>query len=500
MANAKFSFYGNEIEVKEVQAGGGGDIPDGSVTEQKLADDVKQDINSRATEAALQVVDTKVDDLSAVQNVVDVVADLTALNAYDTTKLAINDKIEVLSDSSQGGRATIYNWDGTAWGYVGAYGNIITGVKGSSESTYRTGNVSISKTDIGLASVENRAMDNTPTANSQNYVRSGGVKSAIDAINQVTPEDQMKLDAIDVVEDYGDNWSAKTWLGELTTSFNASYIWTDGDNIYYSVNTKQYVLNKSTSTWETKTWSGLTDFSGEYIWTDGDNIYYSPGTSSGQRVLNKSTSTWETKTWSGFSNPNGQYIWTDGTNIYYSNGSNYQYRLNKETSTWTNISYWQGVNFPEKQYIWTDGDDIYYSYNNSHWILNKQTSTWVTKTFNGTSGALKFQGTLVWTDGKNTYWSSYSLNEHYVLNKETSTWTAKTWTGLTVIRAGMVWKDNDNVYYSYTSSQYVLDKTVTGVKFPADQTYNATSENPQSGKAVAEAIAAAITDALGGDY
>ncbi len=51
-------------------------------------------------------------------------------------------------------------------------------------------------------------------------------------------------------------------------------IWTDGTNIYYSSDSIQRVLNKSTSTWSTKSWSGLTNFDGRYIWTDGDNIYY----------------------------------------------------------------------------------------------------------------------------------------------------------------------------------------------------------------------------------
>ena len=66
-------------------------------------------------------------------------------------------------------------------------------------------------------------------------------------------------------------WTAKTWKG--LTNFDVSYLWTDGDNIYYSNGTSQYVLDKSTSTWTTKTWTGLTDFNGARGWTDGKNIY-----------------------------------------------------------------------------------------------------------------------------------------------------------------------------------------------------------------------------------
>ena len=113
------------------------------------------------------------------------------------------------------------------------------------------------------------------------------------------------------------SWSKKTWNG--LTSFSGGDIWTDGDNIYYSASSTQYVLNKSTSTWSTKSWTGLTSFSGGGIWTDGENIYYS--NFSTQYILDKSTSTWTSKSWSGLTNFSGNYIWTDGENIYYSNGS-----------------------------------------------------------------------------------------------------------------------------------------------------------------------------------
>ena len=488
---AKYSFYGNEVEVIEKEVGGGGgDIPDGSVTEEKLADDVKQDINSRATETALQEVDTKVEDLSAVQNVVDVVADLTALNAYDTSKLAVNDKIEVLSDSSQGNRATIYNWNGIAWGYVGSYGNIITGVKGSSEATYRTGNVSISKTDIGLSLVENKAMDSTPTADSQNYVSSGGVKAAIDAINQVTPEDQMKLDAIDVVEGYGDNWSAKTWTG--LTNFKGNDIWTDGTNIYYSNGSTQKVLDKSTSTWTDKNWSGLTSFKAENIWTDGTDIYYSDLSSS--YVLDKATSTWSTKVWPDLAPSYGKYVWTDGENVYYSEYYS-NYVLNKSTSTWTEKN-WLGYMELYGDNIWTDGTNIYYSNGSTQKVLDKSTSTWTDKNW---SGLTNFSGKYIWNDGKgNIYYSQ--TNNQYVLDKSTSTWSNKTWIRLTILNGDNVWTDGNNIYYSNNTAQRYLEKIIVGTQFPADQSYDPTSENPQSGKAVAEAIVAAITDTLGGDY
>lgn len=75
------------------------------------------------------VIDTKVtnlqsqiDGLNAGQNLADIVANLTALNNLDTTKLQSGDKVEVLSDSDHDNVSTVYNWNGTIWQYIGAYG------------------------------------------------------------------------------------------------------------------------------------------------------------------------------------------------------------------------------------------------------------------------------------------------------------------------------------------------------------------------------------------
>lgn len=67
-----------------------------------------------------------------------------------------------------------------------------------------------------------------------------------------------------------DLWESMNWKG--LSNFYGSNIWTDGDNIYYSDNSNQYVLDKSTRTWTPKTWNGISSFSGKLIWKDGDNI------------------------------------------------------------------------------------------------------------------------------------------------------------------------------------------------------------------------------------
>ena len=241
------------------------------------------------------------------------------------------------------------------------------------------------------------------------------------------------------------NWSVKTWSG--LTNFSGNYVWTDGDNIYYSAGTTHYVLNKSTSTWVSKTWSGLTDFYGSNIWTDGDNIYHSLDNT--QRVLNKSTSTWSTKTWSGLTSFTGSSIWSDGKNIYYSNNTT-QYKLNISTSTWSTMS-WSGLTNPYGTNIWTDGHNIYHSDGTNHYELS--VNSWVAKTW---TGLTSFSGRDVWTDGKNVYYSSSSTQ--YILTRASSRWYSKTWTGLTSFTGRYIWTDGNEVYYSSGTTQYSLNK------------------------------------------
>ena len=245
-------------------------------------------------------------------------------------------------------------------------------------------------------------------------------------------------------------WSEKTWNGYTSPSGN--YIWTDGENIYYSLGINQYVLNRETSTWTSKTWNGHTSLGGDSIWTDGENIYYS--SSSNHYVLNKETSTWTSKTWNGLTIIYGTDIWTDGENIYYSRGAN-QYVLNRETSTWSEKT-WNGLTSFNGSYIWTDGENIYYSRNGGHYVLNRETSTWTSKTWNGYTN---FNGNYIWTDGENIYYSNGS--SHYVLNKATSTWSTKTWNGYTGLYGSSMWTDGENIYYSSSGKQYVLNKEIS---------------------------------------
>ncbi len=159
-------------------------------------------------------------------------------------------------------------------------------------------------------------------------------------------------------------------------------------------------------------WNGLTNFDGEDVWTDGEQVYYSAGPA--QYVLNKGTSTWETKIWYGLDhNLTGRFVWTDGENIY--NSSNeVQYILNKETSTWSSIDIGDVNYVYVSLHNWTDGEEVYVSFGENQYVFNKETSTWETKVWNGLQ---HFNAPAVWTDGKNIFYG----NSH-ILDKTTSTW------------------------------------------------------------------------------
>ena len=246
-------------------------------------------------------------------------------------------------------------------------------------------------------------------------------------------------------------FTSKTWNG--FSEINGSYVWTDGENTYYSYGSTQYVLDVETSTWLEKTWNGLSSLNGLRIWTDGINYYYSNGTV--QYVLDIATSTWFEKTWTGLTNFNGTDVWTDGENIYYSSRST-QYVLDVETSTWSE-KVWNGFSSVFGSTIWTDGINYYYSYGSTHYVLDVETSTWSEKAWNNsidiTYSIFYYQDNI------------YSLYKGslYMLNINTSTWVEKT-IDLTIfsndiseIGGSRVWTDGVNCYFSLDSDQFILE-------------------------------------------
>ena len=226
-------------------------------------------------------------------------------------------------------------------------------------------------------------------------------------------------------------WVAKEWNIEgQSFTIDAHNIWTDGENMYYSIGTRQHQLDKPTATWETKEWSGLTRFDGQHIWTDGEHIYYTYN--SAQYFLNQAlpTPTWQTKSFSGISDPDGFYVWSDGVNTYYSKDAA-QYQLNKTAAKWE-PKVWNGLTNFASYNIWSDGVNIYYSRYTTQYQLNKTTATWEPKVWNelaDANGIISFLGDYIWHDNEGTAYLSrgeqqYELVSpiHYCYKGDTCQW------------------------------------------------------------------------------
>lgn len=298
--------------------------------------------------------------------------------------------------------------------------------------------------------------------------------------------------------------------------FYGRYIWTNGDDVYYSYGSTHYIWDKENSIWAMKIWfDNSLSWYGYNVWTDGENTYLSNGTS--HYIFNKSKDMWESITWYGIDSFQGQDIWKHSGNIYCSNGTT-TCRLDKTTRTWITAT-GGGV---YGRYIWTLNDEVYISYVNNSTVYNKKltNSGWVTQNWNGYypqtgedvytyngntyyfhgdtpssgSGASKrgsvynpntnnwddiinasysassYYGQDVWTDGDkyyvsslykinytssvSTYYVQYELTETGVGSKISKTWTIPDTAGLLGdYKPANIWSDGDNIYYSsYTDS------------------------------------------------
>ena len=398
-----------------------------------------QDISGKANTADLATVATSgsYNDLINKPTIPSVVSDLTNDAGYITTHQDISGKADKVTSAVAGNVATL-----------DANGNLVDsgktlGVSVPNDAVFTDTTYSNATTSAaGLMSAADKTkldnIDGLPEVTSSDNGKS------LNVVNGEWATGEEKLNKkYNII--HSNIWDIKTWNG--LTRVPGDYIWSDGDNIYYSQGSSdQYVLDKSTSTWSTKTWNGIANLYGDGIWSDGDNIYFS---SYNQYVLDKSTSTWSTKTWTGLTHLQGNLVWSDGDNIYYSGGSD-QYVLDKSTSTWS-AKIWTGLTEFYGSKVWSDGNNIYYSNESDQYVLDKSTSTWNTKTW---TGLTNFSGSDIWSDGDNIYYS-YNTNQ-YVLDKSTSTWSVKTWAGLTKFRGFYIWSDGDNIYYCYSTNQYVL--------------------------------------------
>ena len=258
---------------------------------------------------------------------------------------------------------------------------------------------------------------------------------------------------------------------------NNNYLWTDGENTYYSTSSEHLVFNKEKLAWEPKEWNNIYySFTGEGVWSDGENIYYDH-----YQILNKETSTWEdlpTSYWNiSFEGINvisinnniyyiydGDYyilnkeskIWnylgktnsSDGYSIdrvsargivkkdestalytyysYYGNDMNERYRLykfNEEDFVWEYVGNHTYTDIPgtklynfDDEYLMHYKGDLIYIYDKEHFIYDMNENIWkvLDFKFNNSEEMGYFSGRNTWSDGENTYLSYYG-GQHFIL-------------------------------------------------------------------------------------
>lgn len=127
-------------------------------------------------------------------------------------------------------------------------------------------------------------------------------------------------------------------------------------------------------------------------------------------------------------------------------------------NTWAKKDWGELTQF-DGSYVWTDGKNIYYSLFEQQYQLDKSTSTWNTK--NWGNKLTSFVSTDIWTDGNNIY---YSDNQsQYRLNPNNSKWEEITWDEpLKEFNGRYTWTDGEKIYYSLnTNQQYYLGENNT---------------------------------------
>ncbi len=379
------------------------------------------------------------------------------MSPQDSTKVAdaIAEKITEPSTAGTNGQVLTSDGQGGA-SWQTPSGGTVTDVQEDGTSILNNGVANIlTMSGAGSSAAGAKGLVPAPSAgDNEKYLRGDGtwqdVGSGLPAVTSADNGKDLQVESgawavgtKKIEKYYADNdFVATSFSGDIP-NFNGIYVWSDGENIYYSNLSAQYVFDKNTSTWVIKEWTAPSgSFTGDFIWTDGEYYYYSAGAN--QYVLDKATSTWSNKTWTGLTDFTRDNIWTDGENIYYSNGAD-QYVLDKSTSTWS-AKTWNGFPYPAGYGVWTDGENIYTSNDSpNQYVLDKATDTWSAKTWNGFSG---ISGSYIWTDGENYYYSRNNYDaDQYVLDKSTSTWSAKSWTGITgSFNGNKIWTDGETYY------------------------------------------------------
>lgn len=185
-------------------------------------------------------------------------------------------------------------------------------------------------------------------------------------------------------------------------------------------------------TWVAKTWNGQTSFSGGqdiFIYNGYAYIVHKTSSNTPIYILDAETSNWSEITSNIGGNQMAYRIWSDGVNIYYNSpvDSSYQLTINSPTNwTWTLIPAWN-IQI-DGSYVWNDGTNTYYSKGSNQYIWDITTTTWIATTWN--IGEIEGNATYLLSNGDVITLkveggpSGSTFNVYaYILDKVNKTWS-----------------------------------------------------------------------------
>ena len=186
----------------------------------------------------------QIDAINAGQNLADIVGTFADLENYNTEYLHIGDKIEVMQDETHSNSSTIYNWNGTAFEYVGSFGGGGGGgnsyTKAESDERYAKKDETYTKLEADNKFVQSTNTVLTGTTKLENAIISGDGKihhlEVEESITVPNPSDKTNATNKEYVDngmayEVLDNGEVEAAYGDKLTNLAAYYknISTDAD-------------------------------------------------------------------------------------------------------------------------------------------------------------------------------------------------------------------------------------------------------------------------------
>lgn len=242
------------------------------------------------------------------------------------------------------------------------------------------------------------------------------------------------------------------------------YVWSDGKNTYYSLDTEQFVLDKKNRAWLPITWGGYPYLNGDIVWSDGIDIFIMDSDPVGFQKLT-SNGTFESVYDCTF---NGRMVWSDGVNIYYDEGNSH-YRWNRGTMRW--VAYTpQGMTSFYGNNVWSDGINIRYTQGRDYnLILNRDTNAWVASDVKYPNNNVYIDGKNIFSDGETVWgYSSGDVTGFYRFDREQNSFVQDSvfdFPTTTIIpNPSRFWSDGENIYYSAGTIQLKLKRGISSVR------------------------------------